>query len=242
MENIQPWCISRQLWWGHQNFQPGTGPTARVFVARPRRKPVGNALGYYAEQEVITPEQGRERRSIAQARGFITRDEDVLDTGFPRRCGRSRRSAGPTTITDVKRYYPDDVSSPALTSSSLGRPHDDDGDSFHAEERLPLRWKESFHSRPSTSTPSFATRRARRCRSRRQRSSTPLHLIDDFGADACASRWPRWRRRAGTSSFQPNRVEGYRNFATKLWNACRFAEMNACELPRDSIRPRQSRR
>jgi valyl-tRNA synthetase len=54
----------------------------------------------------------------------------------------------------------------------------------------------------------------------------PLELIDQFGADACASPLPPWPRRGATSSSPPARVEGYRNFGTKLWNAARFAEMN----------------
>ena len=82
MENIQPWCISRQLWWGHQ-IPAWYGPDNKVFVAETEEEAVGSALGYYAEQEVITPEQGREMALDPLKReGFITRDEDVLDTWF----------------------------------------------------------------------------------------------------------------------------------------------------------------
>src|SRR5450830_234239 len=82
MENIQPWCISRQLWWGHQ-IPAWYGPDGKVFVAETEEEAVGNALGYYVEQEVITPEQGADMaRDPAKREGFITRDEDVLDTWF----------------------------------------------------------------------------------------------------------------------------------------------------------------
>src|SRR5207302_9499780 len=82
MENIQPWGISRQLWWGHQ-IPAWYGPDGKVFVAETEDEAVGNALGYYVEQEVITPEQGREMAlDPARREGFITRDEDVLDTWF----------------------------------------------------------------------------------------------------------------------------------------------------------------
>ena len=59
MDNIQPWCISRQLWWGHQ-IPAWYGPDDKVFVAETEEEAVGHALGYYVEQEVITPEQAHE--------------------------------------------------------------------------------------------------------------------------------------------------------------------------------------
>ena len=70
MENIQPWCISRQLWWGHQ-IPAWYGPDGKVFVAETEEEAVGNALGYYVEQEVITAEQGHDMAlDPDQARGL----------------------------------------------------------------------------------------------------------------------------------------------------------------------------
>src|SRR5206468_845174 len=72
MENIQPWCISRQLWWGHQ-IPAWYGPDGKVFVAETEEEAVSNALGYYVEQEVITPEQGRQMaQDPAKRAGFIS--------------------------------------------------------------------------------------------------------------------------------------------------------------------------
>jgi valyl-tRNA synthetase len=106
MENIQPWNISRQLWWGHQ-IPAWYGPDGKVFVAETEEEAVGHALGYYAEQEVITPEQGREMAlDPAKREGFITRDEDVLDTWFSSALWPFSTLGWPDDTPEVKRYYP----------------------------------------------------------------------------------------------------------------------------------------
>ena len=109
MENIQPWCISRQLWWGHQ-IPAWYGPDGRVFVAETEEEAVGNALGYYVEQEVITPEQGAEMaEDPAKREGFITRDEDVLDTWFSSGLWPFSTLGWPDETPEVQRYYPTNV-------------------------------------------------------------------------------------------------------------------------------------
>ena len=132
MENIQPWCISRQLWWGHQ-IPAWYGPDGKVFVAETEEEAVGNALGYYVEQEVITPEQGAEMaRGSGQARRLH----------HPRRgCARHLVLLGPVAVLDAGLAGRDAGSAALLPDQRaghrmghhllLGRPHDDDGPSFH---------------------------------------------------------------------------------------------------------------
>src|SRR5579872_3432513 len=109
MENIQPWCVSRQLWWGHQ-IPAWYGPDGKVFVAETEEEAVSNALGYYVEQEVITPEQGREMALDRNKRAdFIKRDEDVLDTWFSSALWPFSTLGWPDDTPEVKRYYPTDV-------------------------------------------------------------------------------------------------------------------------------------
>ncbi|MGY4454145.1 valyl-tRNA synthetase [Bradyrhizobium sp. i1.3.1] len=165
MENIQPWCISRQLWWGHQ-IPAWYGPDGKVFVAETEEEAVSHALGYYVEQEVITAEQGREMALDRNKReGFITRDEDVLDTWFSSALWPFSTLGWPEDAPEVQRYYPTNA---LVTGFDI---------IFFWVARMMMMglhfMKEGCRSRRSTSTPSSATRRAPRCRSRRATSSTP---------------------------------------------------------------------
>ena len=86
MENIQPWCISRQIWWGHQ-IPAWYGPDGKIFVAENEDDAVADALAHYTDIEEITAEEGHDiaadpARRARFANEYLHRDEDVLDTWF----------------------------------------------------------------------------------------------------------------------------------------------------------------
>jgi valyl-tRNA synthetase len=224
MENIQPWCISRQLWWGHQ-IPAWYGPDGKVFVAETEEEAVGNALGYYAEQEVITPEQGREMAlDPAKREGFITRDEDVLDTWFSSALWPFSTLGWPDDDTDVKRYYPTDV---LVTANDI---------IFFWVARMMMMGLHFMKDKPFSTV--YIHRLVRDEKGAKMSKSKgnvvdPLGVIDDYGADALRFALARAAAQGHDIKLSPQLVETNRNFATKLWNACRFAEMNACALQPD---------
>jgi valyl-tRNA synthetase len=219
MENIQPWCISRQLWWGHQ-IPAWYGPDGKVFVAETEEEGVGNALGYYVEQEVITPEQGREMAlDPAKREGFICRDEDVLDTWFSSALWPFSTLGWPDDETDVRRYYPTDV---LVTGFDI---------IFFWVARMMMMGLHFMKDVPFPTVYIHAlVRDEKGAKMSKSKGNVidPLHLIDDYGADALRFTLAAMAAQGRDIKLAPQRVEGYRNFATKLWNACRFAEMNDC--------------
>jgi valyl-tRNA synthetase len=219
MENIQPWCISRQLWWGHQ-IPAWYGPDGKVFVAETEEEAVANALGYYAEQEVITPEQGREMALDRNKReGFITRDEDVLDTWFSSALWPFSTLGWPDDNTDVKRYYPTDV---LVTGFDI---------IFFWVARMMMM---GLHFRKEAPFSTVYIHRLVRDEKGAKMSKSkgnvidPLGVIDEYGADALRFALARAAAQGHDIKLSPQLVETNRNFATKFWNACRFAEMNGC--------------
>jgi len=222
MENIQPWCISRQLWWGHQ-IPAWYGPDGKAFVAETEEEAVGHALGYYVEQEVITPEQGREMALDAGKReGFITRDEDVLDTWFSSALWPFSTLGWPDDETDVDRYYPTDV---LVTGWDI---------IFFWVARMMMMGLHFKKEAPFSTV--YIHRLVRDEKGAKMSKSKgnvidPLGVIDDYGADALRFALARGAAHSHDIKLSPQLVETNRNFATKLWNACRFAEMNACAKP-----------
>jgi valyl-tRNA synthetase len=222
MENIQPWCISRQLWWGHQ-IPAWYGPDGKVFVAETEEEAVGNALGYYVEQEVITPAQGEEMAADPDKRdGFITRDEDVLDTWFSSALWPFSTLGWPDETPEVARYYPTDV---LVTGWDI---------IFFWVARMMMMGLHFMEQAPFSTV--YIHRLVRDEKGAKMSKSKgnvidPLGVIDDFGADALRFALARGAAHSHDIKLSPQLVETNRNFATKLWNACRFAEMNDCVLP-----------
>ena len=124
MENIQPWCISRQIWWGHQ-IPAWYGPDGKIFVAENEDDAVADARAHYTEIEEITVERGprhrrRPERRARFANEYLSATTTCSTPGSPRRCGRSRRSAGPTRRRSWSASIRPACWSPASTSSSSG--------------------------------------------------------------------------------------------------------------------------
>jgi valyl-tRNA synthetase len=234
MENIQPWCISRQLWWGHQ-IPAWYGPDGKAFVAETEEEAVGNALGYYVEQEMITPEQGREMALDRSRReGFITRDEDVLDTWFSSALWPFSTLGWPDQTPEVKRYYP---TSALVTGFDI---------IFFWVARMMMMglhfMQRERPAAPLSQVVPFSTvyihrlvRDEKGAKMSKSKGNVidPLGVIDDYGADALRFALTREAAQGHDIRLSPHLVETNRNFATKLWNACRFAEMNGCALPAD---------
>jgi valyl-tRNA synthetase len=222
MENIQPWCISRQLWWGHQ-IPAWYGPDGKVFVAETEEEAVSHALGYYVEQEVITAEQGREMALDRNKReGFITRDEDVLDTWFSSALWPFSTLGWPDDRPEVKRYYPTNV---LVTGFDI---------IFFWVARMMMMGLHFMKEAPFSTVYIHAlVRDEKGAKMSKSKGNVidPLGLIDEYGADALRLTLAAMAAQGRDIKLATSRVEGYRNFATKLWNACRFAEMNDCVRP-----------
>jgi valyl-tRNA synthetase len=223
MENIQPWCISRQLWWGHQ-IPAWYGPDGKVFVAETEDEAVGNALGYYVEQGFITAEQGREMALDRNKRAnFISRDEDVLDTWFSSGLWPFSTLGWPADTPEVKRYYPTDV---LVTGFDI---------IFFWVARMMMMGLHFMKEIPFSTVYIHAlVRDEKGAKMSKSKGNVidPLELIDEYGADALRFTLAAMAAQGRDIKLSTQRVEGYRNFATKLWNACRFAEMNHSVMPK----------
>ena len=195
MENIQPWCVSRQLWWGHQ-IPAWFAEDGRVFVA----------------------ESEDEAQAQAGEGVVLTRDSDVLDTWFSSALWPFATLGWPDNgDKTLAGRYPNDV---LISGFDI---------LFFWDARMMMQGMHFMEDVPfKTLYLHGLVRAADGSKMSKSKGNTvdPLGLIDQYGADALRFFMAAMESQGRDIKMDERRVEGYRNFATKLWNAARFAQAN----------------
>ncbi|MGN6489483.1 MAG: valine--tRNA ligase [Devosia sp.] len=275
MENIKPWTISRQLWWGHQipawygprlntdpDFNNGSaGP--KVFVAETEAEAAKLAEAYYGSRKIEVYSGGLTSTDYVKAyNGFDTtqrdrlnaatwamrkqrdpfaelsdskvplhRDEDVLDTWFSSALWPFSTLGWPHETPELKKYYQTDV---LVTGFDI---------IFFWVARMMMMGLEFLHEEPFHTVYVHALVRdehGQKMSKTKGNVIDPLNLVDQYGADATRFTLAAMAAQGRDLRLAMSRVEGYRNFVTKLWNAARFLEMNEC-IRLEGFGPRDNR-
>src|SRR5205823_3671473 len=214
MENIQPWCISRQLWWGHQ-IPAWYGPDGKVFVAETEEEAVSRALAYYAETGAISDAQARNMATHPGKREpFLIRDEDVLDTWFSSALWPFATLGWPDETKELKTFYPTTVLSTAREIINLW---------VARMIFTSLKFTGKIPFKHVLIHPVIQTPDGKRMSKSKGNAVDPLTMIDKYGADA--NRF--WFSSVGVKGnqdvrFREDQLEEYKRFVNKLWNAGRF--------------------
>jgi valyl-tRNA synthetase len=193
LENIQPWCVSRQLWWGHQI-----------------------PAWYDADGQAYVAEDEAAAQALAGNK-LLTRDPDVLDTWFSSALWPFGTLGWPDESDLVKRHYPNDV---LISGFDI---------LFFWDARMAMQGLHFMKEVPwKTLYLHGLVRAADGSKMSKSKGNTvdPLGLIDKYGADALRFTLTAMESQGRDIKLDEKRVEGYRNFATKLWNAARFAQAN----------------
>jgi len=202
MRNIEPWCVSRQLWWGHR-IPAWYGPDNHVFVEESESAAKSAARKHYGKDVALR------------------QDEDVLDTWFSSALWPFSTLGWPEKTPELKHFYP---------TSTLVTAHDI---IFFWVARMMMFGLHFMKEVPFHEVYIHAlVRDAKGQKMSKSKGNTmdPLELIDKFGADALRFTLAAMAAQGRDIKLSEQRIEGYRNFGTKLWNAARFAQMNECAV------------
>ena len=200
LRNIEPWCISRQLWWGHR-IPAWYGPDGRIFVEETEAEARAAALAHYGRDETLT------------------QDEDVLDTWFSSGLWPFSTLGWPEKTADLARFYP---TSTLVTSFDI---------IFFWVARMMMMGLHFMDAAPFHRVVINALIRDEKGQKMSKTKGNvvdPLQLIGEYGADALRFTVTAMSGQARDIRMSTQRLEGYRNFGTKLWNAARFCQMNGC--------------
>ncbi|WP_417488885.1 valine--tRNA ligase [Maricaulis sp.] len=239
MRNIQPWCVSRQLWWGHRipawygprsnedGYSDGISPHAKFFVGHDEADIKTQAEAYYGDN--VTVEFGELSLSVGSTnssgneileRAVLSQDPDVLDTWFSSALWPFSTLGWPEKTAEVARFYPTSV---LITAFDI---------IFFWVARMMMQGLHFMGEVPFKDIYIHALVRdehGQKMSKSKGNVIDPLELIEEYGADAVRFTLAAQAGQGRDIRMSKDRVEGYRNFTTKLWNAARFCEMNECK-------------
>jgi valyl-tRNA synthetase len=200
LENIEPWCVSRQLWWGHQ-IPAWYDEDGGIYVAA-------------SDEEARAEARARHGRDVP-----LVRDEDVLDTWFSSALWPFSTLGWPDETPELERYYPTNT---LVTGFDI---------IFFWVARMMMMGLHFMDRVPFDTVYIHAlVRDEKGAKMSKSKGNVidPLDLVERYGADALRMTLAAMAAQGRDIRMSVQRVEGHRNFATKLWNAARFAEMNGC--------------
>ena len=199
MENIQPWCISRQLWWGHR------------------------IPAWFAEDGAIYVAPSEAEAQAQAGKGVkLRQDDDVLDTWFSSALWPFSTMGWPDKTAELETFYP---TATLVTAFDI---------IFFWVARMMMMGLEFTGQVPFKDVYIHALvldEKGQKMSKSKGNAMDPLELVDEYGADALRFTMGRMAGQGRNIRLSKQAVEGNRNFATKLWNAARFAEMNECGAP-----------
>ncbi len=219
LENIQPWCVSRQLWWGHQ-IPAWYSAWGALYVAETEEAAIAQALADAVTREIYDDaEAARIAADPVRAAALLTRDADVLDTWFSSALWPFSTLGWPDATPELARFYP---TSALVTGFDI---------IFFWVARMMMMGLHFMEEAPFAEVYIHAlVRDEKGAKMSKSKGNVidPLRLIDQYGADALRFTLAAMAAQGRDIKLATSRVEGYRNFGTKLWNAARFAEINGC--------------
>ncbi|MEM6712989.1 MAG: valine--tRNA ligase [Pseudomonadota bacterium] len=229
MENIEPWCISRQLWWGHQ-IPAWYGPDDHIFVAEDEETALNDAIQHYMASEGPWKAWLEDRIDNFHPEELIKRDPDVLDTWFSSSLWPFSTLGWPDGTPELDRYYQTDV---LVTGFDI---------IFFWVARMMMMGNHFMRDEHGEVVEPFHTvyihalvrdEHGQKMSKSKGNVLDPLVLIDEYGADAVRFTLTAMAAQGRDIKLAKSRIAGYRNFATKLWNAVRFAQINGAAASPD---------
>jgi valyl-tRNA synthetase len=218
MRNIEPWCVSRQLWWGHQ-IPAWFGPDGHVYVAESEEEATKAAIARLTAEGYSLEDINNMRRHEGGEGPLLVRDEDVLDTWFSSALWPFSTLGWPERTPELQGRYPTSV---LVTAFDI---------IFFWVARMMMMGCHFMKDVPFRDVYIHALvldEKGQKMSKSKGNVIDPLILIDKYGADALRFTLAAMAAQGRNIRLSEARVEGYRNFGTKLWNAARFCEMNGC--------------